>query len=210
MQDVRAEYHAPPLNSDDLLDNPIAQARLWTDEAVASEEPLPNAMTLATVDQQGQPSTRTVLLKGVTDEGFVFYTHYDSRKGREIASNSRVSFVMRWPTLDRQLIVMGRAQKVSAEMSRAYFSSRPRGSQLSATVSPQSHAAERDWLEAEVKKLAEQYPEGTNIPAPASWGGFLIVPHEIEFWHGRPSRLHDRFHYTLHANGQWSIDRLAP
>lgn len=210
MKDVREEYHASQLHADDLLADPIAQAKAWVDEAIAAELPLANAMTLATVAASGQPSARTVLLKEVSADGFVFFTHYDSRKGQEIAANSRVSFVMFWPSLDRQLVVMGEASRISAEASRAYFASRPRGSQLSAAASHQSQPAEREQLEDAVQQLAERYPEGSAVPMPKSWGGLCIHPAEIQFWHGRPNRLHDRFRYLKQADGSWQRQRLAP
>jgi pyridoxamine 5'-phosphate oxidase len=150
-----------------------------------------------------------VLLKGIEDGGFVFFTHYDSRKGDDIAANPNVSFVMFWGPFDRQLIVNGRAEKIPAQQSRDYFASRPRGSQLSAVVSHQSRPVSREQLEADMAKLAEQYPEGKSIPMPDTWGGYRIVPEEIQFWHGRPSRLHDRFRYRREGD-RWARQRLAP
>lgn len=209
MRDVREEYHGRSLNESDLLADPVEQARAWVDEAIAKELPLANAMTLATVSADGRPSNRVVLLKGIEDGGFTFFTHYDSRKGEEIAANPNVSFVMFWPALDRQLIVNGRAEKIPADQSRDYFASRPRGSQLSAAVSPQSRPVTREWLEQEVARLADSVPEGDTIPMPEQWGGYRILPEEIQFWHGRPSRLHDRFRYVREGN-HWTRQRLAP
>jgi pyridoxamine 5'-phosphate oxidase len=209
MKDVRQEYHAPGLTEADLLADPVEQARRWVDDAINAELPLANAMTLATVSADGRPSSRVVLLKGIEDGGFVFFTHYDSRKGDDIAANPNVSFVMFWGPFDRQLIVNGRAEKIPAQQSRDYFASRPRGSQLSAAVSHQSRPASREQLEADMAELAEQYPEGETIPMPETWGGYRIVPEEIQFWHGRPSRLHDRFRCYRKA-GEWARERLAP
>lgn len=209
IRDVREEYHARSLNESDLLADPLEQARAWVDDAIAAGLPLANAMTLATVSAAGQPSSRIVLLKGIEDGGFTFFTHYDSRKGNDIAANPNVSFVMFWPALDQQLTVAGRAQTISAEQSRDYFASRPRGSQLSAAISPQSHPAHRDELEAAMQKLAAEIPEGEPVPMPEGWGGYRIIPEEIQFWHGRPNRLHDRFRY-VHENGEWRRQRLAP
>ena len=209
MKDVRQEYHAPGLTEADLLADPVEQARQWVDDAIHAELPLANAMTLATVSADGRPSSRVVLLKGIEDGGFVFFTHYDSRKGDDIAANPNVSFVMFWGPFDRQLIVNGRAEKIPAQQSRDYFASRPRGSQLSAAASHQSRPASREQLETDMAKLAEQYPEGKTIPMPETWGGYRIVPEEIQFWHGRPSRLHDRFRY-IKDGGEWRRERLAP
>ena len=209
MKDVRQEYHAPGLTEADLLADPVEQARRWVDDAINAELPLANAMTLATVSADGRPSSRVVLLKGIEDGGFVFFTHYDSRKGDDIAANPNVSFVMFWGPFDRQLIVNGRAEKIPAQQSRDYFASRPRDSQLSAAVSHQSRPASREQLEADMAELAEQYPEGESIPMPETLGGYRIVPEEIQFWHGRPSRMHDRFSY-LKDDGEWRRERLAP
>ncbi|MDX1805177.1 MAG: pyridoxamine 5'-phosphate oxidase [Alcanivorax sp.] len=209
MKDVRDEYHAEGLSEADLQDDPLAQARRWVDEAIEADLPLPNAMTLATVSDGGQPSSRVVLLKGIEAGGFVFFTHYDSRKGQDISANPKVSFTMFWQPFDRQMIVIGEAHKVDEEESVSYFASRPYGSQISAAISPQSQPVSREWLEAEVEKLQQQYPQAP-VPKPAQWGGYRIVPTEIQFWHGRPSRLHDRFRYLKQADGSWIRERLAP
>ena len=209
MKDVREEYHAEGLSEAHLHDNPVEQARRWVDEASEAALPLPNAMTLATVSADGQPSTRVVLLKGIEGGGFTFFTHYDSRKGEEIAANAKVSFTMFWQPFDRQMIVIGEARKVDEEESESYFASRPYASQISAAISPQSQPTSREWLEAEVEALQQQHPQGP-VPRPANWGGYRIMPTEIQFWHGRPSRLHDRFRYRKQADGSWVRERLAP
>lgn len=209
MRDVREEYRAEALTEEALHADPLEQARTWVDEAIGAGLPLANAMTLATVRDDGQPSTRVVLLKGIEQGGFTFFTRYDSRKGDEIAANPRVSFTMFWPAIDRQLIVMGEAQRVEAKESDDYFASRPYASQVSAAISPQSRPASREWLEAEVVRLQRQFPEAP-VPRPAEWGGYRIVPNEIQFWHGRPSRLHDRIRYLRQADGSWLRERLAP
>lgn len=210
MKDVREEYQAEQLDELHMLPDPLDQARLWVDQAIAAELPLANAMTLATADSQGRPSCRTVLLKGIEDGGFVFFTHYDSRKGREIEANPHVALTMLWEPFSRQITITGEARKLSREASVAYFASRPRGSQLSAAVSPQSRPVpSRDWLEAEQRALADKIGEG-EIPMPMQWGGYSIVPREIQFWHGRPDRLHDRFCYLRGVDGSWHRERLAP
>lgn len=210
LQSVREEYHAAHLTEQQLLANPIEQARVWLDDAVAQQPHLPNAMVLATTDTNGQPSVRTVLLKGIQNDGFTFFTDYQSRKGTELEANSRVSFVMHWPGLDRQLIVIGTAEKLSAEASRDYFASRPYASQLSAAAAHQSQPVELEELIQQRNALATQHPEGTAVPMPSRWGGYLIRPHEMQFWHGRPSRLHDRFRYIKQTDNSWLRERLAP
>ena len=209
MKHVRDEYYAQPLNQQDLNADPLAQAQQWVQEAIDADFPLPNAMSLATVDANGQPSNRIVLLKGVEQGGFTFFTDYDSQKGQDIAANDRVGFTMFWQPFDRQIVVKGRAEKLSDEVSTDYFHSRPYDSQVSAAISPQSHAVSREWLEEEVEKLKKDCPQGP-VPKPQRWGGYRIVPSEIQFWHGRPSRLHDRFRYQKQADGNWVIERLAP
>jgi pyridoxamine 5'-phosphate oxidase len=167
-------------------------------------------MMLATVSPKGQPSSRVVLLKDINASGFTFFTHYKSRKGLELEANPQVSFVMFWPAFDRQLVVMGRTEKTTADVSRNYFASRPRGSQISALASPQSEPTDRAWLEQQVGTLTKRYPEGSAVPVPENWGGYLVRPTEIQFWHGRPNRLHDRFRYLKQADGDWQRQRLAP
>lgn len=210
MRDVREEYQAEELSKSDLHPDPLEQARIWVDQAIAAELPLANGMTLATADAQGRPSCRTVLLKGIEEGGFVFFTRYDSRKGDEISVNPNVAATLLWEPFSRQITLTGEVERLSVAASREYFASRPRGSQLSAVVSPQSQpVSSRAWLEQRQQALAESIGDG-DIPMPEQWGGLRIIPVEIQFWHGRPNRLHDRFRYLRQADGSWQLDRLAP
>jgi pyridoxamine 5'-phosphate oxidase len=186
----------------------IALFKLWS--AICNHRPADtNAMTLATVDQDGKPSTRTVLLKSVDERGFVFFTNYDSRKGRELAKNPNAALTFFWPELERQVCVAGTVTKLPAVESEAYFKSRPRGSQIGAWASNQSEAIpNRAALETKWRELEKKFP--ADIPLPPNWGGFILRPERIEFWQGRPSRLHDRFHYTRSVDGAWKIERLSP
>jgi pyridoxamine 5'-phosphate oxidase len=186
----------------------VALAKLWS--AICNHRPADsNAMTLATVDKNGKPSTRTVLLKSVDERGFIFFTNYDSRKGRELADNPNAALTFFWPDLERQVCVAGNVTKLPAAESGAYFKSRPRGSQLAAWASSQSEAVpDRATLEAKWRELEKKF--SGEIPLPPNWGGFILQPERIEFWQGRPSRLHDRFSYTRQADGSWRIERLSP
>lgn len=208
MKDIRQEYHAEGLDESQLLADPVAQARLWVQQAIEAELPVANAMSLATVNAAGQPSCRTVLLKDVEDGGFVFFTHYDSRKGRDIADNPQVALTFFWPAFDRQIQILGRAEAVSRQLSEDYFHSRPYGSQVSAAISPQSQPVTEGWLEQQVAQCQQQYPQ-RPVPLPERWGGYRVIPSEIEFWHGRPSRLHDRIRFIRQGN-HWQTCRLAP
>lgn len=210
LTDVRNEYHASHLTPADLLVDPLLQAQRWVEDAVAADLPLPNAMALATVAADGQPSSRIVLLKGIDARGFTFFTHHDSRKGHEMAARPQVSFVMLWPAFDRQLVVMGLVERLPVADAHAYFASRPHGSQLSAAVSPQSQPVAEGVLEQAMLDLAQKYPADTQVPMPGSWGGYRILPNEMQFWHGRPNRLHDRFRYLKQSDGSWLRTRLAP
>ncbi len=208
--DLRQSYQRDDLAEKDVLDDPIAQFQRWFDEALASDTHEPNAMTLATVGGDGQPSARIVLLKGIEPGGFVFYTNYDSRKGRELDAQGRAALVFWWPPLERQVRVEGRAERVDAAESDAYFASRPHGSRLGALASPQSQPIpDRDALEQRLHDLEARFPAGTSVPRPDSWGGYRVVPSAIEFWQGRPNRLHDRLRYTRHGDA-WQRERLAP
>lgn len=209
MKDVREEYGAEPLDEAHLLSDPLALLNRWVEEAIKAELPLPNAMTLATVDPRGAPSCRIVLLKGIEQGGLTFFTHYDSRKGEEIAANDHVCVNFFWEPFARQVMVRGRAERIPAAESEAYFASRPRDSQISALVSPQSRPVSRQWLQQEVSR-AEQTWRDQPVPRPEAWGGYRIMPEELQFWHGRPSRLHDRFRYLRGPEGDWRVERLAP
>lgn len=205
---IRQEYTFAGLRRADLHPDPIQQFKNWFQSALAAAVPEPNAMTLATVDAAGQPSSRIVLLKDLDHRGFTFYTNYESRKGRELAANPRAALTVFWPGLERQICVRGACEKVGREESETYFKSRPLGSRLGAWVSSQSTPIpNREYLETKLKDLTAQY--GDHPPLPPNWGGYLLRPHNIDFWQGRPSRLHDRFLYTR-AGDTWQIDRLSP
>jgi|SRR5882724_9027823 len=210
--DIRREYTLGGLRRTDLEANPLAQFQKWfgqATKALAQKEIDVNAATLATADKNGKPSARIVLLKGVDERGFTFFTNYDSRKGRELAENPNASLTFFWPELERQVCVAGIVEKISREESEKYFKSRPRGSQLAAWASNQSDVvAGRAALEAKWNEMEKKFPN--EVPLPPNWGGFVLKPERIEFWQGRASRLHDRFCYTRQADGGWSVERLAP
>jgi len=207
--DVRREYGLAGLSEEDLAADPIEQFRLWLEQAMTVDPKEFTAMTLATADREGRPSARVVLLKGVDARGFVFYTHYDSDKGRELRENPRAALVFYWPLQDRQVRVEGTVEKTSRAESEAYFASRPLGSRVGAWVSPQSRRISgREELERKVREAGERF--GDDVPLPPEWGGFRVHPEAIEFWQGRPSRLHDRLRYSLDGEGHWRIERLAP
>lgn len=210
LTELRREYSLAGLTEQDLDPDPLRQFQKWFQEALAAEVIEPNAMVLATVGSDGRPSTRTVLLKAADARGFSFFTNYQSRKGHELASNPRVSVTFPWIALERQVIIEGAVSKVSREESEQYFKLRPRGSRLGAWASPQSRViAGRAVLEERLRQLEGQYP-GEDIPLPPLWGGYLIAPERLEFWQGRPNRLHDRICYTRQSEGAWRIERLAP
>jgi pyridoxamine 5'-phosphate oxidase len=189
--------------------SPIERFSEWYENAKASHDPCLDSMTLATATANGHPSARIVLLKGVSESGFVFYTNYFSRKSKEISENPFASLVFYWPTLERQVRVEGELEKVSPQESDAYFASRPRGSQLGAWASLQSQTlSDRKVLEKRVRQVTEKY-EGANVPRPENWGGFCLKPSVIEFWQGRADRLHDRERYQRHGD-HWEVDRLFP
>ncbi|MEZ6115234.1 MAG: pyridoxamine 5'-phosphate oxidase [Pirellulaceae bacterium] len=209
---MRKQYTRSGLAESDCLSNPIEQFRNWFDEMV-QHNPVdwfePNAMTLATADQNGNLAARIVLLKGFDESGFVFYTNYESAKGKELAANPKASLAFYWPFMERQVRIDGSVQKVSREQSDKYFHLRPRGSQLGAVVSPQSQVlASRTELETKVAEL-EQQLAGQTVPLPDHWGGYVVYPTQIEFWQGRENRLHDRIQYVRHGDG-WKLQRLAP
>ena len=206
---IRKDYQLQSLSESDVKQNPIEQFGKWWDEAVSSEIDEVNAMTLATVNAEGRPSARIVLLKGFDEKGFVFYTNYESNKGEQLSVNPYASLVFFWKELERQVRIEGTCEKVSEQESDDYFHSRPIGSQLGACASPQSSIIEsRSVIENNLEKLQDQYKD-IEIPRPAHWGGFRVVPHAIEFWQGRSSRLHDRIKF-LKENQSWKIVRLAP
>ena len=199
----------PALNESNVEHDPVAQFAQWYDDARAVEKPLPHAMALATATPGGRPSLRMVLLKDFDARGFVFFSNYRSRKGRELAKNARASLLFYWGSLERQVRVDGRIAKVSRRESDDYFRTRPRGSQLSAWASPQSEVlAGRADIERRFAAAAEKYPD--DIPRPPQWGGYRLVPEAIEFWQGREDRLHDRLRYHRTRDGRWRIERLAP
>jgi len=207
---LRKEYRQAGLRREDLDPDPIAQFRRWLTEAMAAELPEPNAMVLATSDGS-RCSSRTVLLKAFDERGFVFFTNYGSRKARDIAAQDQVSLLFPWYAIERQVGILGRAERISAAESLAYFASRPRGSRLGAWVSAQSSVIDsRRMLEMQWQAMQRRFASG-EIPLPSFWGGFRVRPLEIEFWQGRENRLHDRFRY-LRAEEQvpWGIERLAP
>jgi pyridoxamine 5'-phosphate oxidase len=199
------------LDESDLIDDPIELFRRWFDEAARAGMPQVNAMTLATVAGDGRPSARTVLLKGVDDRGFQFFTNYESRKAGELEANPHAALVFLWIPLERQVRVTGDVTRLSAEESDAYFATRPRGSQVGAWASQQSRPLPaREQLEQRWQQLEDQYGHDP-VPRPGHWGGYLVTPREIEFWQGRENRLHDRFVYTRSADGSgWERTRLQP
>lgn len=210
LHDFRKDYKRDTLSRDDMSDNPIAQFELWMKDAITSEAVAePNAMTLVTSTPDGKPSARVVLLKSFNEEGFVFYTNYESRKAIELTDNPYASIVFDWHVMERQVRIEGVAKRVSEEESDKYFYSRPKGSQLGAWVSPQSTFIDgRKELEARQIKIESDFKE-KPITRPPNWGGFVVEPHTIEFWQGRQSRLHDRLIY-IKTGDKWILRRLAP
>jgi len=208
--DLREEYKGEPFDESHLDPSPMVQFQRWFSEArdVAIHEP--NAMTLATAGNDGQPSARIVLLKEAGEDNFVFYTNYRSRKGRELAANPRAALVFYWPELGRQVRITGRVKKTTNAEAERYFHTRPRGAQLGAWASRQSSIiADRETLERRVQKLKSKY-SGKTIPLPPAWGGYRLYPDSIEFWQGRLNRLHDRLRYTKETHSRWKIERLSP
>ncbi len=210
LQDFRKEYTLGRLDKDALTSNPMDLFEQWLQDAINAELPDPNAMTIATVDETGQPSQRIVLLKDVTEEGFVFYTNLGSRKAKELAQNSKISLHFPWYFLERQVRVCGVAEPLTRTAVAKYFLSRPKSSQLGAWASQQSRPiSTRELLVTQFMQMKEKFAKG-DIPLPDFWGGYLVRPQQIEFWQGGEHRLHDRFEYNKNDNGDWSTQRLMP
>lgn len=208
--DIRKDYKLKSLLEEDVDPNAIRQFGTWWQEALNSEIDEVNAMTLATASADGVPAARIVLLKGYDERGFVFFTNYESFKGMQLAENPRACLVFFWKELERQVRVTGLVEKVSAEESDIYFNSRPEGSRIGAWASPQSQViTNREWLEERESKFRMEFGSQA-LKRPAHWGGYRVKPINIEFWQGRPSRLHDRLLYTLQSDNTWTIERLAP
>ena len=209
--DIRTQYSKKSLSEADALPDAMAQFEAWWKEAVHAQLTEVNAMTLATVSATGMPDARIVLLKDISKEGFSFFTNYESQKGKELAAHPNACLVFFWKELERQVRIRGSVSKLSVEDSSAYFFSRPKGSQIGAIVSPQSSViASREVLEEKVKRLQEAVDAGQQLQKPDGWGGYLVQPESIEFWQGRPNRLHDRLLYTRQPGHTWTIERLAP
>lgn len=208
--DLRKEYSSQSLLETDVAKNPVEQFGKWWAEAVNSQVDEVNAMTLATASSDGMPSARIVLLKGFDKNGFVFFTNYKSYKALQIEENPKACLVFFWKEVERQVRITGLIQKIDEEANDAYFFSRPKGSQIGAWASPQSQIIEsRDWLDKKYFELTQEFKE-KQLQRPIDWGGYMVTPVIIEFWQGRPSRLHDRIQYTSEENGSWKIERLAP
>lgn len=209
LQNLRRDYTLKTLSETEVDTDPIRQFEKWLTEALTANVNEPNAMTVSTVDENQKPHARIVLLKEVKQDGFVFYTNFDSAKGRQIAANPYVALTFYWPELERQVRIEGKAKKVSHEQSEKYFRSRPRNSQIGALASRQSSVVKnRAELEERFRQLEKEIGDG-EIPVPGWWGGFIVKPESIEFWQGRESRLHDRVKYIANGNS-WQIKRLSP
>jgi pyridoxamine 5'-phosphate oxidase len=210
IRDLRREYSSRSLNEADMATDPLEQFQAWFQDAVNAQAVDVNAMSLATASASGEPSVRTVLLKDIDERGFVFFTHYTSPKGHDLAENPRASLLFYWPELERQVRITGAVTRVTREVSEAYFASRPLDSQWAAWAAPQSHElADRRTLEQRYEEIKRQY-EHQPVPCPPDWGGYHVAAEQIEFWQGRPSRLHDRIRYTRQDDGTWTRVRLAP
>lgn len=209
LSEFRKEYSERGMSRGDLAADPVAEFQKWFGHATELGVAEPNAMTLATVDEDGMPYQRTVLLKYFDSDGFVFFTNYESRKARQIAANPRVSLLFPWVTLERQVIVQGRAVRTTAAESMRYFMSRPRESRIGAWVSNQSEViTSRKFLLQKLAEIRDKFQHG-EVPLPSFWGGYRVVPEAIEFWQGGPARLHDRFQYSRDGEG-WRVERLSP
>ncbi len=211
LQNLREDYRKSTLEEKNASENPFTQFSNWFKEALNAEIPEPNAMVVATVNKEGFPSARVVLLKGFDEKGFIFYTNYNSQKGQDLLDNPQCAVVFNWLELERQIRIEGIAEKLSPEESTAYFHKRPKKSQIGAWASPQSQVIEtRDILDNNLKNLNAKYVDSESLPRPSHWGGFRIKATRIEFWQGRSSRLHDRLNYEKNANNSWKRTRLAP
>lgn len=209
--DLRQNYTLAGLTKADLDLNPIEQFQVWFQQALDADLIEPNAMTLATATPEGKPTARIVLLKGVNDRGFVFYTNYESQKGQQLITNPYAALVFLWDKLERQVRIEGKVEQLPTAESAEYFHSRPQASQLGAWASDQSQVIpNREVLEQKLADLKEQYSGDAIVPLPEHWGGFRVIPSRIEFWQGRPSRLHDRLVYDLQKDSSWQINRLSP
>lgn len=210
LDQLRKDYSKSSLDTSTIHKNPFTQFSLWFDEAISAKVLEPNAMNLSTVSADGRPSGRVVLLKGIEAEKFVFYTNYQSNKGKNIENNPACALTFFWPELERQVRISGIAERTDIESSEKYFQSRPRASQVGAWASPQdSVIANREILEQRVVEIEKRFEGKEKLPKPQQWGGYSVDPHEIEFWQGRPSRLHDRILFTK-VDGNWQVYRLAP
>lgn len=211
LSSMRISYELDHLGDTEVDPDPFIQFSSWFDEATASGVSEANAMMVSTIDEAGQPSSRVVLMKQFSADGFVFYSNYESRKGRDISSHPQVAALFYWPSLQRQVRVTGVAMRLSPEASDTYFQNRPRGSQIGAIVSPQSQdVPNRQWLEDHFAKAEQDFENVESLQRPEHWGGYRILPEAIEFWQGRPNRMHDRVRYERKSEGNWSIHRLAP
>lgn len=211
LSNYRRSYEKSQLMENSITDNPLMLFKKWFIEAEEHDiQGEVNAMTVSTIGMDGYPKSRVVLLKNYNEEGFIFFTNYNSEKGKAIAANPNVCLSFFWQEMERQVIIKGKAEKTPENISDGYFESRPEGSRLGAVVSPQSEVIpSRDYLEQNLAKLEKQY-EGKEIPRPEHWGGYIVKPVEMEFWQGRANRLHDRIRYKLQADYNWQVDRLAP
>ena len=207
-ESLRVSYEQGELNESEVSHNPLDQFNKWLQEAIKNQVPEPNAMVLATVNKDGQPGARNVLLKSADDNGFIFFSNKNSDKATDLKQNPNCTLLFSWLSQHRQVIVKGKAEEISKEESNTYFQTRPYGSRISAWVSNQSQLIKnREELETKVKEFMDKYPE--NVPMPDYWGGYLVKPETIEFWQGRPSRLHDRIRFTKKGNA-WTIERISP
>jgi pyridoxamine 5'-phosphate oxidase len=210
LADIRKVYAMHELDEKEVMSSPYQQFQIWWEDVLKSEIDEPNAMILSTADAKGMVESRTVLLKGFDEQGFVFFTNYQSTKGRHLEENPFCSLLFFWKELERQVRITGKASKISNEETKAYFISRPEGSRLGAWASPQSRVVpDKKWLEDQFDFFAQKFTDG-NIECPPHWGGYRVAAEKIEFWQGRPNRMHDRIQYRKEENDNWVIERLAP